>query len=38
MTWVNIIVNGMSKEQKIKAAYKFVKKYNLRVYKTPVFC
>lgn len=37
MTWVNIIVEGMSREQKIKAAYKFVKKYSLRVLKTPEY-
>lgn len=37
MTWVNIIVDGMSREQKIKAAKKFVERYNLRVYRTPEY-
>lgn len=37
MTWVNIIVDGMSREQKIKAAKKFVERYNLRVYKIPEY-
>lgn len=37
MTWVNIIVDGMSREQKIKAGNMFVKKYNLKTIKTPEY-